>query len=519
MRAALAIAAVALFLLSGLLAADPVSAPPPSTKTPPTYVIRAPVIEQTPSGQVQATGGVTITQDDMELQAEEITGDPIGGGWAAEQNVILQRPDGTLHADKLTYNAESGTGVLTNGHGQYGLYYLSGSSMDLLPNRVIKINNGVGTTCDLKRPDWALGAKTITVYPGRYAVARDVGVYIGGHKIFVFPSYRYSLKKSGQSFLPTPGIDRTDGGYLKFQYPLTASWATSVQARGRLTERRGVEAAVDMERSVPFKGSNEAPDAFVEGVPQDFTNASLLPGPRVDNRPRLDGGSYLQESQTPPERNLHMFVGLGHNDRILDPIAGYLYLDREPEVGLREVGIPIGIPSGNKKIGYLTSQVSYGRFREQGGHFASDSRLDARAAVQLQARVAGRLTLAPGILGRVSRYGDGEHQNILAGSLALGEVVSRQYFLAVTYVNQSVTGGSPFQFDNVDLREKLGTRVEANWGATRAYVTVDFDLQRGGVYDWSLNLARAFHCFEPQIYYSHRYGDLRASIAFIAARR
>jgi hypothetical protein len=85
----------------------------------------------------------------------------------------------------------------------------------------------------------------------------------------------------------------------------------------------------------------------------------------------------------------------------------------------------------------------------------------------------------------------------------------------VTYARHFTDGSTPFEFDNIDVGEKLATRLQSRWGLLRSDLVVDFDLERGGVYDWGLRLSRVFHCIEPRITYQNRYRSFNVDLKLV----
>lgn len=528
-----ALLALTVLCLSGpgaLAVAEPMNGEPPS------YTITAPVIQQTTEYEVQASGGVTIVGPEWTLKAQHVTGDLLTSTWTAEGEVEFLRGDDSLRADAARFSGESRTGSLTRALGNYGVFRFRSEEVTLNADNSILLGAALGTTCGLPHPHWSISADSIRIvgagattdqqagpavraggqtFVGEYAVARRLKVRIGGTTLFSLPAYRLPLQRRATALLPTPGYDSRDGAYLRYTYPLIVPWASAVQVSARMTHRNGILASFDAQREVPWRRPLDVPGELSSEVPTDITSLNLLTS-------RPDRRSLLPGSESSPDGNgtAHLprasqtFLRLTWKERVFDPDAEYLHVDKLPEFGVRLTGLGVGRLNSGSSPFSLDSQVGYGRFRER-PEDVWRSRFDARAVARLNTRFGRQWLMEPALFARISHYSTGESQRILAGSIAVGREISSKYFASIAYVRHITSGQSPFEFDDLDVKDKLATRLEADLGKTRGSLTLDFDLKRGGVYDWGVNLAHIFHCIEPRVSYRHRYGDLSLGIAFV----
>lgn len=531
MRSRMLLLVLALSLAPGLIPArvtaqnseaEVVDAPPPgelqepASVAGPEYVITAPLIQQPEEDVVEASGGVTVvsepTEDapEMILKADEVRGNLQTREWHAEGQVTLQREGDILSARDIAYNQLSGSGSLRNAQGHYGAYYFSGEQATL-EGDVVKVEDAILTTCDLETPHWSLRAGEVEIRHKDYGVARKIGFWIGNTKVFALPSYRFGLGQTRNLF-PTPGYDQENGAYLRVNYPLSLRVTTGAVFEGRITQKNGIMGVASFERELA--GDTTAFRGTTTGdVSADLMEIDLLSMENRQRRLTLPYESRDSSAFELPERRSHVYLRLGRKERIFDPEERYLYLHRLPEAGFRWLGTPVRRFGENNAL-YADSQISYGRYQE---HDANrwHSRFDLRSTLSLARPIGQQWVFDPVLLARFSNYSTGDSQSVLASSLALGRRLTPRYFATFTYVKHLVDEGSPFEFDNIDVKEKLATRLQADWGRTRSDLTIDFDLQRGGVYDWSLSLARAMHCFEPQISYQNRYRSFSIDIRLI----
>ncbi len=492
-----AAAALAVATCCRASAEEPV--PAPAAKLP-ELVVTAPLIEETRAGDVSAIGGVELVYGETSITADRADGNHRTGQWTATGNVLLRRPDGLLRADAVRYNLVTDEGSLESASGTYGLYTFTGASALLAPDGVLTVRQASGTTCDLEHAHWRLTAREVVVRPGKYASARRIGLWVGNTRVMSFPAYRLSLQET-QPLFPTPGIEQQDGAYLKFTYPFVTAYTSAAALEGRITQKRGLQGVLELERSLT--GTAPARAQLTRDVAPDLMGAGLLSG--------QDAGSPAAQS---PSVRANAFFRYGRRQRIYDPDVRYLYLDRQPEAGVRLLGASL---PGDGAAGWrlaFDAQGGVGRFREQTDRVWR-TRYDLRAVVRTERIRPVAWVLDPVLLARSSWYSDGRHQTVLGGSIGVGRRVLERHFIAVTYARHFTDGSSPFEFDNIDVGEKLATRLQSGWGLLRSDLVVDFDLQRGGVYDWGLRLSRVFHCIEPRISYQNRYRSFNIDVKLL----
>ncbi len=489
------------------------------------YIIKAPLLEQPASNLVRASGGVTVTSEGIVLKGSEIIGNLATSEWEAGGDVSIIWENSTLRASSLKYNTLARTGTLNKATGQYGVFFFSGNSAEIKSDGLLVVHEATTTTCDKPHPHWAIHAKAVEIRQGQYAKVRKLGFSIGGATVFMFPRYTFDLGARNTTFLPSPGYDQRDGASLGIFYPLSIPWATGAAINTRLTQRSGIPASIEFQRDLHFTGSDRNFQELPSEIPADLTSLSLLTTQKNTRRARLRTtqgseqplqGSALASVLIGP-RTSRTFIKVASKERIMDPIARYVTLDRQPEIGLRFLGIPADVPLLPNYLLGIDAQADWGKLRERENPLWR-SRWDARVIARIRKKSDSPWTFEPAVLARYSRYSKGENQRVLAASIALGRQLTPQYFATVTYIRHWLRGASPMQFDNVDVLTEIGAGIEGTWGSTRARLTLQFDLHRGGLYDWGLDLSRAFHCFEPRISYQNRYRSFNASLAVIAIR-
>ncbi len=220
---------------SGSPSASPGASPSPSpspaeTLGPNQYVILADTISGTnkPGQPADLDGNVNVLYADGMLVGDhahydgarfiDITGHPY----------IRKREDDTiLRAESIRFDTLSSKAVLINGTGETsqgietGRLFYKARTLTTTGNGVTHGDRASFTTCERQRAGYHIEAKTLDVFPGDKAVARDAVLFLGGFAVFFLPIVVIPLThvEGGPSrqtgFLPVIGYSQTEGFYVK----------------------------------------------------------------------------------------------------------------------------------------------------------------------------------------------------------------------------------------------------------------------------------------------------------------
>ena len=173
-------------------------------------------VEQT----YRARGAVRLQRGAFTLLADRVLYNFADDTAAAEGEVRLIDPEGTVDATRLEIDLESGLGLLTDArivlHDQD--YRIRGRTIRRLGEQDYRIERGTFTTCDGEVPDWKFGARRLDVTVGGYARARHAFFYIRDIPVLYAPYFFYPVKTERESgfLIPRIGVSSRRG----FQFTL-----------------------------------------------------------------------------------------------------------------------------------------------------------------------------------------------------------------------------------------------------------------------------------------------------------
>ncbi len=233
------------------------------------------------TGVATVTGDVHIKYGDIEMRCGSAQYNQMTGEVIAKDGVTAWRAGTIYHGDTITYNSVSGamsghnitTGLAAGALGissapsgsiaarsaapkNTGMFFFRAEdfrSEGKLENR-LEASNVSFTSHDLQNPNYRLGAKSLTVYPGDKLVLKNIKVYAGNTPFFWFPQLTKSLEnQSGYGF--SPGFQSRWGAFLLQKYATVIGDHTYVRYRFDLRSKRGVGGGVDL---IPlrYKGNN-----------------------------------------------------------------------------------------------------------------------------------------------------------------------------------------------------------------------------------------------------------------------
>jgi len=182
---------------------------------------------------LQLVGDVELPLDDQTLlSADRIDMFFDGNRLVAEGNVVFAGSEGRISAERIEYNADTGTGTFTTAFGimslgpqadrkQFGNQdadvYFFGDKIEKLGSRKYRITRGGFSTCVQPTPRWEMTAKTVELNLDDYAFARDTVLRVKGVPLMYLPAIYYPIQKSGRAtgfLLPTYGTSTTRGQAL-----------------------------------------------------------------------------------------------------------------------------------------------------------------------------------------------------------------------------------------------------------------------------------------------------------------
>ena len=226
-------------------------------------------------GIIRLFGNVEATYGELRILADSLVYYSKTNKVFAYGNPILYIGKQKINGEQMGYNLKEGKGIILNGRTHIEKGWFDGKFIRQVAPKVLNIENGKFTTCDLNPPHYYFWAKELKVYIDDMVVCRPVVLYVRNIPVFGLPFWFFPIKKGRHSgFLyPKVGRDSRFGRYVKniSYYWVTNKWSD-------------VTFTVDY---MEYKGTNFS----IEGV--------------YNLKPLLAGnirGSFIKERKTKRER-------------------------------------------------------------------------------------------------------------------------------------------------------------------------------------------------------------------------
>lgn len=197
--------------------------------------------------KVVASGNVSITKGDAELTCDRVEYFRDTQIARAFGNVVLRRGDEVVEGENLVFNFQTMKGDFDNPLLTAPPLYGAGKRVEKISENHFRIYDGYISTCDFDKPQSRVEAKTIDVYPGDVAVARNMKLRIGTAPVFFWPKYTEDLKDRSSIVRITPGYKSDWGGFLlaRWRFDRNGNFKTFIHTDWR--ERRDFAWGVDNE--------------------------------------------------------------------------------------------------------------------------------------------------------------------------------------------------------------------------------------------------------------------------------
>jgi lipopolysaccharide export system protein LptA len=201
------------------------------------------------TGIVTVTGDVNIVYGDVEIRCGSARYNQTTGEVVAQDGVTIWKAGTIYRGDSITYNSVSGE--MSGQNVISGM--VAGPSMMIYKAEEFqskgKLENQIDakvvnfTSHDVQNPNFHIGAKEMTAYPGDHVVMRNIKIYGGDTPFFWLPRYTQSLQENGLSF--APGYQSRWGAYLLTRYTAIHGDHTLARYKFDLRSKRGVAGGVD----------------------------------------------------------------------------------------------------------------------------------------------------------------------------------------------------------------------------------------------------------------------------------
>jgi lipopolysaccharide assembly outer membrane protein LptD (OstA) len=148
-----------------------------------------------------------VSYHGSELTGETITYHSANQILDASGSPVLTEGDQKIYGDRMDYDMEGETGLVTSGKTQFQQGYYSGEHLAKVGENEMKVWSSYYTTCDLKEPHYHFAAKNMKVYPDDKVFTGPVWLYIGKTPIFALPFMANSISRGRRSGFMRPDIE------------------------------------------------------------------------------------------------------------------------------------------------------------------------------------------------------------------------------------------------------------------------------------------------------------------------
>jgi hypothetical protein len=355
-----------------------------------------------------------------------------------------------LNSSSLEYNLNAAKGEAQDVDGRFHNLHFTAKSA-AVDGKKLSIQSASLGACASPDAFYSLSARSIDATLGDKAVARKVGLNIGGFRLLTIPRLPIDLNRDGTSGahmpLPSIGSSHLAGTFVQ--------WGTAVQLAA------GVQSDFRLQWT-----EDQSFRYFVT------TRGFGAPAPIVRFH-------YKEEA-------------IGRKvQRVL--------VSRLPEVGL------ILDRSSNSSLGkVLEAELTYGHIREYTTKTTGN---------RLNLQVSGRpwtigglgewdLDFSPGA--RLSHYSSGDTYRDAYGELSLVRRLDARNRTEITFSQHMVGGKTPFAFDEVFLPTELRGKWLKSLGRFSLDLAARYDVRRNSIFDYKIGLGFVTHCIEPKLVWRGR---------------
>lgn len=432
----------------------------------------------------RAEGNALVRYDDISVTADVVTGNANTGDFEATGNVTFTQDDRVVKGQKFTYNYETKIGHASDASASADSIYFHGEELDSKPAGYT-LKGSRFTTCDRAEPHYYLAARELIIRPNDKLIARRVRIVALGKTLFTLPKYTVSLKEGRPSGLklPSMGISGEYGPYIAHNLDFSTNPGLTGELALRLSTREAFQGGLRFSQIAgrPLALNLTHREPYYGGRTSDTLLSRL---PEVAYRFTSDG---TQVSLTGRNESLYL------SRAILDPT-------RKVESGGRI---------------HMVGEAGVGHFKEEPSGVES-TRMDLRATAWMDPTDVGGVLLTPGILTRFSHYSTGDNYLGMGLQLSAARRLGENSYVSLTYVTHAITGGTPFDFDVIEVPHELAGYLRYLVGSYTLELGARYDLQRSRMFDSEISIGRPFHCVEPRLTWRNRFREFSFGVGLTA---
>jgi len=170
-----------------------------------------------------ATGSVTISWEDKVLKGEQVRIWVEKKYLVAEDKVVFLENKNVLYADKLAYDYQADSAIITNASGRADPQYFSTEQIVRKGSTTYETGRIAVTTCDLARPHYLIRARRAKITLNKRITLYHPVFYLKKVPVFYLPIFSTALGSHRANLEISPGYNNQDGLTLKtiYGYPFS----------------------------------------------------------------------------------------------------------------------------------------------------------------------------------------------------------------------------------------------------------------------------------------------------------
>lgn len=441
---------------------------------------------------VVAKYGVTTVQSDKLVVY--MAGSAIASGRfrraIATGHVALIDPDGTIQAERLEFDWETGRGLASNATIEFAGMTLTARSLDIKPGEWL-LKDVEGKSCDNGEVQFNLAQ--LRILPSDRAIGRRLSVQVFGARLPPLPSYTFLIGDS-EDVIVTPKVGYSLEKGLRVRWKLSYRALPQTLATGQIAVAEEREPRYELQVVQSFLQPSEPLRAPLSG------RSRRLPHSFMTNLKVLQPQDQVDEVSS---RRLSLALGSSWN---LDPF--------ETETNDIENATEIVVESASSlgKWGY------WGQARLE--RISPKSEADTNRIVGVGALVTPVGSVAPGVelFGRIDFRSHWPKGSAYHGWIRIEPSVSwkasESLRLSASYAIGSTKGAKRFDFDQPYSLNSFGLRMDAKLGPTRIALASRFGGDGPGWHSSEFYVSQLAGCFEPYALYQSNGRNLTIGVRF-----
>jgi lipopolysaccharide assembly outer membrane protein LptD (OstA) len=152
-------------------------------------------------------GSARLNYKNSELSGEQITYHSTLQILDASGSPVLTEGGQKIYGERMDYDMESETGLITSADTKYEQGFYSGENLAKVGEDELKVWNSWYTTCDLKHPHYHFAARNMKVYPDDKVFTGPIWLHIGKTPVFALPFLANSISTGRRSGFLRPDIE------------------------------------------------------------------------------------------------------------------------------------------------------------------------------------------------------------------------------------------------------------------------------------------------------------------------